>query len=180
MDEMVVNGKTFSGDSAFSGVAGQKNGQTLVDIDTGTSLAIMPSGYVEAIYGGVPGAVLDPSSGLYVVPCETVIEVSFVFGYVLPTSRTEYHFSLTWWNQLHRGNEYPVHPIDTVIATLDNNGEIVCTSSFSAGNVASDGNDITLGDTFLRNVYQLYDYGSFVGASGTPIIQLLSVRLSSS
>ncbi len=38
--------------------------------------------------------------------------------------------------------------------------------------------DLLLGDTFLRNVYSLFDFGSFItGNTNTPFIQLLSVRV---
>ena len=43
-----------------------------------------------------------------------------------------------------------------------------------------DGQDFLLGDSFLRNVYAVFDYGSFVGRNNTPFIQLLNVRPSPS
>ena len=38
--------------------------------------------------------------------------------------------------------------------------------------------DLILGDTFLRNVYALFDYGNWTRADdGPPFVQLLSVRV---
>lgn len=59
------------------------NGQPVASqnlLDTGTSLAQLPKAYVDAIYGSVPGAVFDPTEGLYQVPCDTKLNISFSFG----------------------------------------------------------------------------------------------------
>ncbi len=58
MDGIIVNGQNFSGQSSFSGVAGQTSGQTLANLDTGTrtSLAQIPQAYVDAIYSTIPGS----------------------------------------------------------------------------------------------------------------------------
>ena len=86
------------------------------------------------------------------MPCDAQIALSFVFG----------------------GVEYPVHPIDTVAATTDDSGNIICYSGFPFSDGSSSSEDFLLGDSFLRNVYQLYSYGSFASGSQTPYIQLLS------
>lgn len=151
MDEMIVNGQSISGDSSFS-VRNQSEGQTLANLDTGTSLSQIPQTYAAAIYGDVPGAQLYSSSGIYVLPCDTKINVSFVFG----------------------GVEYPVHPIDTIAATSDGAGGVICFSGFPFSDGFSNSEDFLIGDSFLRNVYSLYDYGSFLNESTTPFIQLLS------
>ncbi len=80
MDGIIVNGQNFSGQSSFSGVAGQTSGQTLANLDTGTSLAQIPQAYVDAIYSTIPGAQFVASQGVYLVPCNANINVSFVFG----------------------------------------------------------------------------------------------------
>ncbi|PAV20460.1 NADP+-dependent D-mannitol dehydrogenase [Pyrrhoderma noxium] len=151
MDGMIVNGKSYSGDSSFS-ITNQTSGQTLANLDTGTSLSQIPQSYAAAIYGNVPGAQLYASSGIYVIPCDTKINVSFVFG----------------------GIEYPVHPIDTVTATSDGLGGVICFSGFPFSDGFSNSEDFLIGDSFLRNVYSLYDFGAFLNESTTPFIQLLS------
>ena len=98
MDGMIVDGQSISGGSAlyvlilvkkqnapgwqfvYSEVQGQSNGQTLANLDTGTSLAEIPQSYAEKIYGSVPGSQLLASQGIYVVPCDTKLNISFVFG----------------------------------------------------------------------------------------------------
>lgn len=174
MDGVVLNGQNITGgsslcvfslslsllqgqniDTLLSEVDGQTSGQTLTNLDTGTSLAQIPREYADVIYGSVPGSQLVRSSGVYIVPCDTKLNLSFVFS----------------------GVEYPVHPIDTVAATTDDSGSsVICYSGFTFGTSGSE--DLLLGDSFLRNVYSLYDYGSFLNESSTPYIQLLSVRAS--
>lgn len=39
-----------------------------------------------------------------------------------------------------------------------------------------DGQDFILGDTFLRNAYAVFNYGSLVGQSNAPFIQIMNVR----
>ena len=112
--------------------------------------------YAKAIYGSVPGSQFFQSEGIYTVPCDTEISLSFVFG----------------------GIEYPMHPIDTVAATTDGNGGVVCYSGFPVGDGSTE--DLLLGDSFLRNVYSVFDYGSFFNETSKPYIQLLSVSILSS
>lgn len=101
MDGMLINGQPVSGGSALyvlphpiisfntvvnafvhlcSEVQGQGTGQTLANLDTGTSLAQIPQTYAQEIYGSIPGAQLLSSQGIYVVPCSTKLNISFVFG----------------------------------------------------------------------------------------------------
>ncbi|KAI5119387.1 hypothetical protein M0805_001061 [Coniferiporia weirii] len=152
MDNLIVNGQNISGDSAFS-VEGQDTDQTLANLDTGTSFATIPEKYANAIYGSVPGAVLHASSGVYEVPCDTKINVSFVFG----------------------GVAYPVHPIDTVVAMIVDGVDILCYSGFFFTSDTSGTEDFLLGDTFLRNVYSLFSFGAFVNGTSSPYTQLLSM-----
>ncbi|KDQ56688.1 hypothetical protein JAAARDRAFT_36181 [Jaapia argillacea MUCL 33604] len=152
MDGMVVNGKNYSGHSVFnSSLVGSS--QTLALLDTGNSLGSLPTYYANALYGSIPGANL--TNGTWVVPCGGKVNVSFVFG----------------------GQTFPVHPLDVAyVAGTDDNGNAMCVGAFSGADVTTDSpNDVALGDSFLRNVYSLYDYGKWVTAGSTaPFIQLLS------
>lgn len=63
------------------------NGQSLpsqnIDVallDTGTSFALLPQAYVDAIYSSVPGATFDQVHGQYIIPCDTKLNVSLSFG----------------------------------------------------------------------------------------------------
>ena len=42
------------------------------------SIVTAPASYVDAIYSGVPGAILE--NGRYYVPCDTKLNVSLTFG----------------------------------------------------------------------------------------------------
>lgn len=70
----------FSLTPLCSEVQGQGTGQTLANLDTGTSLAQIPQTYAQEIYGSIPGAQLLTSQGIYIVPCSTKLNISFVFG----------------------------------------------------------------------------------------------------
>ncbi|TDL13669.1 acid protease, partial [Rickenella mellea] len=152
MDGIIVNGKNVTGNSQFN-MTGQGPTQTLADLDTGTSLALIPKVYADAIYSSVPGAFFFAAQNAYVLPCDTKIDLSFVFG----------------------GVAYPVHPIDTVNA-FANGTAPVCFGAFTvpSENAGKPTEDFLLGDTFLRNVYSLFDYGSFISGTTPPFVQLLS------
>ncbi|KAL5537140.1 hypothetical protein ACEPAF_963 [Sanghuangporus sanghuang] len=156
MDGVIVNGKKISGNSAFLDldVPSQQPSQTLANLDTGTGLALIPGVYADAIYGSIPGSSLDEVSGLYIVPCDAKVNVSFIFG----------------------GVEYPVHPIDTIQATLGTDGSIACFSGFLPTDVDPNESteDFLLGDSFMRNVYAVFSFGSFISGTNPPTIQLLS------
>ncbi|KAL5531426.1 hypothetical protein ACEPAG_4303 [Sanghuangporus baumii] len=156
MDGVIVNGKKISGNSAFLelDIPSQQPSQTLANLDTGTGLALIPSVYADAIYGSIPGSSLDEASDLYIVPCDAKVNVSFIFG----------------------GVEYPVHPIDTIQATLGTDGSIACFSGFPPTDVDPNESteDFLLGDSFMRNVYAVFNFGSFINGTSSPTIQLLS------
>ncbi|KAF8057037.1 aspartic peptidase domain-containing protein [Lyophyllum atratum] len=70
------------------------------------------------------------------------------------------------------GDAYPVHPLDltTVNAvTVSGQNYTACTGSFyQKDQLGGDEFDIILGDTFLRNVYAVYDFGDPTGSSAPP------------
>ncbi len=43
------------------------------------NIAQIPSVYLDAIYANVPGSELVQEQGIYVVPCDAQIELSFIF-----------------------------------------------------------------------------------------------------
>ncbi|KAL1951300.1 hypothetical protein VTO73DRAFT_449 [Trametes versicolor] len=103
------------------------------------------------------GSSYDGSNGFgYVIPCDTKLNISFVFG----------------------GQQYPVHPIDMVTVNTAPNGTFYCTGAISHadGSDGLSGPDWLLGDTFMRNVYSLFDFGWDTNPSeGPAYMQLLSV-----
>ncbi|KDQ56687.1 hypothetical protein JAAARDRAFT_36180 [Jaapia argillacea MUCL 33604] len=152
MDGVVVNGKTFNGHSIFKSPI-VSSGQTLALLDTGNSLSSVPTYYANAIYGSIKGAKLTDNG--WQVPCSTKLNISFVFG----------------------GVTYPIHPLDaTYVGGIDDSGAPVCFGAFGpedqpAGSVF----EVALGDSFLRNVYSVFDFGKWATpADSDPFIQLLS------
>jgi len=146
LDAVIVNGQRLTG----HGLKGDANGLSAL-LDTGTSLAQAPPFFVDAMYASIPGS--QQQNGQYEVPCDAKIDISFVFA----------------------GATFPVHPIDATFPVKDDNGNVVCIGAFSYSD-PNEGLDFILGDSFLRNVYSLYDFGSWTSvADSAPFMRLLSV-----
>ncbi|EED81733.1 predicted protein [Postia placenta Mad-698-R] len=124
-------------------------------LDSGTPTTSISPELVEFIYGADAEITSDGLAAL--VSCETMLNVSFVIG----------------------GVEYPVNPLDSVIPTGHYyNNTVACTGAFQrAQGPPWDGNMLLLGDTFLRNVYALYNLNlrQSDGNTTLPFVQLLSV-----
>ncbi|KAM5542840.1 hypothetical protein V8D89_003504 [Ganoderma adspersum] len=163
MDAMLINGQSFAFNQ--STVAGVPAGKVVAALDTGSSYPTLPTAAIAAIYGSVPGAVYDDTSDLWLLPCDSSPNVTFVFG----------------------GQQFPVHPLDLtfpVTATLSINekwnneitGCINTFQSFDTDPTVSDGFDIVLADAFLHNVYASFDYGDWntTNTDGVPFVQLIS------
>ncbi|EED81718.1 predicted protein [Postia placenta Mad-698-R] len=156
LDGMKVNGKWYN-----TSLSGQHN-LTAV-LDTGTPLTSIDSALVEDIYGAYTSLIDDGLASL--VSCDTMINVSFVFGCIDGDS-------------LARGVEFPVNPLDTVIPSgRYQNGSVGCVGAFVRSQSAPGNGNLLLGDTFLRNVYALYNL-NWWGKDGNttlPYVQLLSM-----
>ncbi|GBE83097.1 hypothetical protein SCP_0501440 [Sparassis crispa] len=137
-------------------------GQLVVVFDSGYTFPQVPRAMSDMIYGRVQGAEYNENAGVWTIPCEQMLNISFKFG----------------------GQDYPVHPLDTSSSDFDmvnSLGQPVCVGTFqpitSAFSLLGE-YDIILGMGFMRNVYALFDYGNFVENTsqdlGNPFIQLLS------
>ncbi|KAI0926855.1 hypothetical protein AcV5_007539 [Taiwanofungus camphoratus] len=137
-------------------------GQLVVVLDSGYTLPQVPRAMSDAIYGRVQGAEYNTNEGVWTIPCNQMLNISFKFG----------------------GNDYPIHPLDTSSSDfnmVNSLGQPVCVGTFqpisSAFSLLGE-YDIILGMAFLRNVYTLFDYGNFMEDTdddvGSPFIQLLS------
>lgn len=143
VDALSVNGEKYT--LSNSSVSGMPPGKSAALLDTGTSLAYIDPSWVASIYGAIPGAAL--AEDIWFVPCDAALNVSFVMG----------------------GIEYPVHPLDLTAlqtATVEKpDGSQMnvtyCSSRFLNSVVREGfaGQDHTLGDSFLRNVYTSFSYG---------------------
>lgn len=92
-----------------------------------------PQYYVNAIFKDVAGAIptdnADGSNGFgYVIPCDTKLNISFVFGCAIQLMLLSSVFVLIC---LRRGQQYPVHPIDMVTVNTTPNGTFYCTGAIS-------------------------------------------------
>ena len=80
--------------------------------------------------------------------------------------------------------EYPINPLDltyprTIGNFSDGTNQTICTNSFAPGAFCDQGYNMILGDAFMRNVYALFDFGSWTAPGDqSPYIQLLSVSCS--
>jgi Eukaryotic aspartyl protease len=86
--------------------------QLVAVIDSGYTLPQVPRSMSDAIYGRVPGAVYDTMNGYWTVPCDSLVNLTFIFG----------------------GVEVFIHPLDVVMSEFgykDANGNIACIGSVS-------------------------------------------------
>ncbi|KAI0325498.1 hypothetical protein GY45DRAFT_1260736, partial [Cubamyces sp. BRFM 1775] len=173
VDGVYVNGDLLTGHSNFTKVYEQHfnmtiaDGATIATFDTGTATrrvliwdfsVLAPPEYVHAIYGRVPGAALNQQFStsfnrvVYDVPCNTKLNISFSIG----------------------GQLYPMHPADALDVNMNPDGTFFCLGVILGGASSSEGAlDFLLGDSFLRNFYQLYDYGDVNALLSKPSVRLL-------
>ncbi|KAJ7255235.1 aspartic peptidase domain-containing protein [Mycena rebaudengoi] len=166
LDALTVNGKKIDWTSS---VVGTPAGKTIVDLDTGTTNIMMPRRIVNAIYSSIPGAVLSPNSrvpslkfsttnDVWVVPCNATFDMKATFG----------------------GQDFPIHPLDAtdmqVITSPDGRRNYTaCVGAFTdIGTILDDRGDALFGDSFLRNVYTVFDFGTGGTTKGAPFVQMLS------
>ncbi|KDQ58212.1 hypothetical protein JAAARDRAFT_35033 [Jaapia argillacea MUCL 33604] len=133
MDGIVVNGTTYNGHSIFVNPT-VGSGQTIALLDTGNSLSQVPTYYANAIYSNVDGAQLSWMG--WQVPCESKIEVSFIFG----------------------GQTFAIHPLDAtyIVDIVDGSNETICLGAFGGQDQASGS---LSGAGFLTRSDDLYSKG---------------------
>ncbi|QRW13046.1 aspartyl protease [Ceratobasidium sp. AG-Ba] len=172
---LLVSGLKINGESQTlqTGVTpGKKNGLSNTPpagtisalLDTGTSLAQLPTAAWKALYEGMGGVLVKNQSYTqdtlsYAVPCMAEAQLEVTFG-----------------NQ-----SVLVHPLDltnvSIVTLPDGRNLTACLSYFQNGSWFGGDNDVILGDSFLRNVYAVYNYGDLTktlsGFGGDPFIQLL-------
>ncbi|KAF8155032.1 aspartic peptidase domain-containing protein [Mycena galopus ATCC 62051] len=120
-------------------------------IDTGTPTASFPPDFIDRVFAAIPGT-SQISSGLWTVPCDTTSILSIEIG----------------------GQQFPIHPLDLSIVLPGS--PPVCQSSFI---LAAPGFpfDSLFGDTIMRNLYSLFNFGDNVAKAPTEdaTMQFLSV-----
>lgn len=135
-------------DASVGGEACGMMGRTAV-FDTGTSFVILPPGDAAILHGKVDGAV---QYGEYFnIPCKTDTTIAFTFS----------------------GKSYSISPKDYVGDTNSTSG--LCVSNILA-HVALGNTQWLIGDTFLKNVYTVFDVdGSRLGRRLTSL-ELTSIN----
>ncbi|KAH9080404.1 aspartic peptidase domain-containing protein, partial [Lactarius deliciosus] len=110
-------------------------------LDSGFTFSQVPRKMADAIYGRVQGANYSQEEGLWMVPCDQELNITFTFA----------------------GVKMPVHPLDVVSGDF-NLGSYCPRNSYqpitTAFSVLGD-YDMILGMSFMRNVYALFDYGNY-------------------
>jgi cathepsin D len=115
-------------DIIVNGNACGATGYTAI-FDTGTSYMLIPPDAASKLFAGIPGS--QCTGEMYNVPCNTTTPVQLSFGNV----------------------SYDVSPLDYVGPSV---GGDMCQSHIIAYAAAGDSTWL-LGDTFLKNVYTVYD-----------------------
>lgn len=101
-------------------------------IDTGTSTIILPDNDAAQFHSQIPGATLDPNSGMFIIPCNTTSVVAFKFG----------------------GVDFEINPRDLITAPIDGSN---CISSIVPGfNFGRKNVTWLVGTPFLKNVYSVF------------------------
>jgi hypothetical protein len=100
-------------------------------VDTGTSYIFIPANDAEALHGLISGSQLSSDGKTWYVPCTTTTAIQFTFS----------------------GVSYSVPSEDWVGGK---NGGSLCTSNIFPGTPVG-ANNWLLGDTFIKNVYVVFD-----------------------
>ncbi|KAJ7487062.1 aspartic peptidase domain-containing protein [Mycena latifolia] len=161
VDSMNINGVDIP---LTSGVTNAPNGSLVAVLDTGTPTSTLPPAILYALYSQIPGAfvAVNGSEIDFVVPCNTSALVTVIIG----------------------GQPYPIHPLDLtqVLQVPDPNSDESAGVNVTAC-IASIGTlppqpdyDALFGDSFMRNVYTVMNFGDTVATSptGAASMQLLS------
>lgn len=160
VDSVSVGGNNLQ---ISSSVRGSNN--VIALLDTGTSAMLVPEEVSSAIYSSMSGVqpITQDGQTTYIIPCDqTPPALVITIG----------------------GQSVPVHPLDTsvIFQTFQTSGGgliSLCAGGIigysSDSNFAGAGFDLLLGDTFLRNAYTMFNFGSSPSSS-----QLSTKRQSSS
>lgn len=119
------------GDVLVDGKASGLTGRNAI-LDTGTTYIFVAPSDADAIFANVQGATLPSGSDMYNLPCDTTTNISLVLGNVA----------------------YEISPADYVGPSVGNG---MCYTHIIGQSAAGDDNTWLLGDTFLRNVYSVFD-----------------------
>lgn len=163
LEGMSVNGQNYTLGAPVSNATWP--GTLVSFMDVATTVNLLPPDMVDFIYSNIPGSIKLPT-GVWLSPCLSSANVSFIFGYAIHTS----FIIICLFSGLHAhisGQEYPIHPLDLTAISPDafvlgaTNATFNYTTCFP--NFISMGEeeteelegeiDLVLGGNFLKNVY---------------------------
>ncbi|KAF8812440.1 aspartic peptidase A1 [Phlegmacium glaucopus] len=153
IDAVIVNNNITVPTSSVDGAPSNK-AVALIDSGASYSYVYVAKEVCDAIYGKIPGAVFNATTGFWMLPCGAEVDMAFQIG----------------------GQLFPLHPLDVnPTMALDPS---TCIGSFVPQSVPI-GSDVDwlIGDNFLRSVYSIYDFGDFdaSGQMGDPYMKFLSL-----
>ncbi|KAF8621751.1 hypothetical protein AX15_007544 [Amanita polypyramis BW_CC] len=109
-------------------------------IDTGTTIMVGPPDAVGTVYDAVPDSEsIDQLNGFYAFPCDSVPKVSFGWG--------------------RNGSEWVVSTENFNLGKISNTSSM-CVGALAGVDLGLGSNVWLLGDSFLKNVYTVFDTGN--------------------
>lgn len=149
LSSISVNGTSFTPEPTYPSVTPDTGSLALLDV--GTPGIYGPYNDVSNIYSFIPGSRLVDTRGQWVVPCDTLVTMSFSFG----------------------GQNFTLQPTDYMIGPASGNPNL-CLTWPRASQPTPDGVDWQLGAAFLRSVYTIYDYG--IDTKEPPVVGLYTLN----
>ncbi|KAJ7768666.1 aspartic peptidase domain-containing protein [Mycena maculata] len=136
-----------------SQVPNTPDGSLVVLMDTGTPTMSLPPDVLYALFSHIPGALFDADEAIFIIPCNTTAIVTVVI----------------------EGQSFPIHPLDLSDVSVITDNVTVCVGSLIDFPPNADF-DALFGDTFMRNVYSVFNFGDTIAKSptGDATIQLVS------
>ncbi|KAJ7659157.1 aspartic peptidase domain-containing protein [Mycena polygramma] len=156
IDNISVDGTNVT--LSKSVIPGVPSGKLVALLDTGAPEISLPQPLIDAIYSQIPGSNSTERNGdkIWTIPCNTTASVAIQIG----------------------GDSFPFHPLDlSKISYAMGSLNVSTCESMWGPNSGDELEDIILGDSFMRNVYSIFNFGNSVSNSstGNASIQLLSL-----
>ncbi|KAJ7019898.1 aspartic peptidase domain-containing protein [Mycena alexandri] len=157
LDGLSVNGKRINWNSTVLYLP-TGAGYTLVQLDLGMPNIVMPAKQAAVRVHVFNFAHLTEFgvNEVWIVPCNASIDVVASFG----------------------GQDFPIHPLDLtdlkIVTSPDGTSNYTACVGTIIGAVTTVSIDALFGDSFLRNVYTVFDFGTGGNTKGSPFVQMLS------